>query len=169
MSDFLRGIEERFVDNEGDAEKNYDRKMLDRLLTKLASATVAKKMGYEAGDEYGFAWFNDNYDCPLKLHASRVKGADLVRLVIPAQMPKTAVWARYFEVKAEHDKAAAVGLIFRVPNCSNWIMHNSTRIPPQRGQNMIVRPAVDIEKQLVVCRYDAFLAGLSEIWGVDNA
>lgn len=164
--DFLQSLKEGQAEQEGMAERIFNEKMLKRLLDTVAdSPEEAKRIRLEAGDEFSFEWLNNTYSCPIKLHAQRLLVTDLTQFLVSTRMPKGAVWKAYFTVKAEHALADSVGLVFRLRNFTNsWIMHNDTLIPAQRGQNMIVRPAVDEDKRLIVCQYDAFLAGLKGVW-----
>lgn len=165
MSDFFRGLEEGHADLEGRAETNYDEKMLKRLLDKVAESTSdAKRIRLEARSEFGFHWFNNTYSCPVKLHARRLGITDIFQLIVSSRFPKSPVWKAYFEVKAEHAVSEPVGLVFRISSASNWIIHNDSTLPLRRGKNVIVRPASDDDKRLIICEYDAFLAELKEVW-----
>jgi hypothetical protein len=166
VNDFLQGLREGQAEQEGMAERVFNGKMLKRLLDKVAdSPEAAKHIRYDAGDEFSFEWFNDAYSCPVKLHAQRVLVTDLTQLIISKRMPKSKLWKAYFAFKAEHEPEAPVGMVFRLKNfTSSWIMHNATLIPAQRGENMIVRPAADDDKRLILCPYDVFLTGLKGVW-----
>ncbi len=167
MSDdsFFPGLEEHLAASEAKAEAAYDAKMLRALLEALCGRERMKELERDAGDEFGFFWFNASFSCQIILRTSKVKVAP-VHLIKGAGMTKTPLWQAYFEIKSEYAQGAALGVIFRIPNVGQYVIHNYPLLPLEPGFNTVIRQASDPDKSLYITPWKAFLAGLKKVWAV---
>jgi len=135
----------------------YARSMLMRVLKALMpdDATALKR---EAGDEFGFRWFNGAVDWPrISLDAmhNNVQVKDLLRI---SGITKTKLWLRYFELRNEY--GSPFGLIFPVPGMGQWVMHDDSTLPLEPGYANVVRMASDEGSRLVIQPLPAFVAAV---------
>ena len=159
------GLEEHLAASAAKSAQAYSTKMLKALLIDMYGRERAKEFEREAGDEFGFLWFAESFPCPIVLRTSKVKVAP-VHLIRSAGMTKTPLWQAYFNIKSEYAQHLAVGMIFRVPNLGQFVMHNYPAIPLEPGFNTVIRQASDPDKALYITPWKAFLAGLKKVWSV---
>jgi len=159
------GLEEHLAAGAARSEQAYDVKTLKALLGAMCGRERVREFMREAGDEFGFFWFNASFPCPIVLRTSKVKVAP-VHLIKGAGMTKTPLWRAYFDIKAEYDQRAAVGVIFNVPRVGQFVVHNYPAIPLEPGFNTVIRQASDPDKALYITPWKAFLAGLKKVWAV---
>jgi len=81
-------------------------------------------------------------------------------------MTKTPLWQAYFEIKSEYAAGATLGVIFRIPDVGQFVIHNYPVIPMEPGYNTVVRQAGNPDKALYIVPWQAFLAGLAKVWTV---
>jgi len=159
------GLEEHLAASEARSQVAYDTKMLRVLLGTLCGRERTKEIEQEAGDEFGFLWFNSSFPCPITLRTSKVKVVP-VHLIRSTGMTKTPLWQAYFEIKSEYAAGATLGVIFRIPDVGQFVIHNYPVIPMEPGYNTVVRQAGNPDKALYIVPWQAFLAGLAKVWTV---
>lgn len=136
---------------------HYSQKMLKVVIDALMPEE-ALKLRREAGDEFGFRWFNDSCSSRLAIALDAmnrpVQVADLLKT---GGVTKTALWQHYFDLRSEY--GSPFGLIFLVPGLSQWIMHD-TQLPYEPGYAYITRISAKEDAQLTVQPLVAFLASV---------
>jgi hypothetical protein len=163
--DLFPGLTAHMAATKARAEATYDVKMLRKLLVDQCGRERMKEIEREAGSEFGFFWFNNNLPCPIIIRTSKVKVAP-VHLIKGAGMRKTPLWQAYFDIKSEYPREKAVGVIFRIPNVGQYVIHNYPSIPMEPGFNTVIRQASNPDKALYMTPWKAFLAGLKKVWTV---
>lgn len=156
-------IDEHIAAGEARAVQAYDTKMLRALLEVMVGRDRMKEIEREAGDEFGFFWFNANFPCPITLRTSKVKVVP-VQLIRSAGMTKTPLWQEYFGIKSEYALGATLGVIFRIPNVGQFVIHNYPALSLEPGHNTVVRQASDPDKALYITPWKAFLLSLKKVW-----
>lgn len=142
---------------EAKRDRAYERSMLLRVLKVLLPDDVHTLMR-DAGDDFGFRWFNDSVDWPRialdAIHKS-VPVRDLIRI---NGVTKTELWRRYFDLLNEY--GAPFGLIFPVPGLGHWVMHNDNALSKEPGYAHVTRISGDETKRLTIQPLPAFLAAV---------
>jgi len=164
LSKFTDGVNSYLSDQQQEASAQMSARLLERMLGELSTQRFARQVRNEAGAEFGFEWFNGQYDAPIKLYAVQLAKVRLDTLVRSDKMPKCKIWDMYFDVKRNHNVDTPVGLFFPIPYLKEWIIHNSLTIPQVPGFNYVVRPASDEHNQITVSEYTAFVAGLKRVY-----
>lgn len=162
---FFPGLEEHLAASEAASKASYEVKMLRALLVELCGRERMKELEHEAGDEFGFLWLNSTTPCPLVLRTSKVKVVP-VHLIRSAGMTKTPLWRTYFEVKSQYARETKLGVIFRIPNVGQFVIHNYPAISLEPGFNTVVRQASNPDKGLYIMPWQAFLAALKKVWSM---
>ena len=163
MNDLLSDFEAFEAEQKQRSEQSYDNRMLKRLLTKTAyDPDVLVTTIREAGDEFGFEWFNETFDPPLLMRTDKVKNASFEQFLAGRLMRKP-VGEAFLRMRAEVVPEKPVGVIFPVKNHSNWIIHDSLNIPVIPGVSHVVRVGRD-DAQLRIIPFDSFAEGLKQVW-----
>lgn len=156
-------IDEHIAAGEARAAQAYDTKILRVVLEAMFERDRMKEIEREAGDEFGFFWFNANFPCPITLRTSKVKVVP-VHLIKSAGMTKTPLWQEYFGIKSEYAPETMLGVVFRIPNVGQYVIHNYSAISLEPGHNTVVRQANNPDKALYITPLKAFLIGLKKVW-----
>lgn len=145
---------------EAKGDQSYESSMLTRVIKALMPNEL-NAIKREAGDEFGFRWFNNSTDqCRIALDAmhKRVRVYDLLRI---NGVTTTELWRRYFDLLGEYGEP--FGLIFPVPGLGQWIMHNDQQLPREPGYAHIARISGDEAKRLTIQPLPAFLAAVKRV------
>jgi len=161
MNNLFPGFDQFEADKRQQSEQRYDIRMLNRLLSILLDDEDARELAHEAGDEFGFEWFNDAYNPPVYVTVTKLKGQVIGDLLLKSFM-KHPIAQAFIEARATHEEGLKVGVVFPLVAKSNWIIHDAdvSVIP---GVNAIIRNGHD-GSRLTVLPFDAFAAGLRQKW-----
>lgn len=160
---FFPDFDEYMADKEGQSETAYAEKLLKKLLGTFMDAKEVRA-ALRASDGAAFEWFNVEHSCPVKLYSKKKIAVKLSTLLSSKGFTRSEVWKTYFEFKSEYPREAEVGLIFPIPRCGQFIMHNCFRMPLISGYNTIVRQATSSDKGIIISPFDAFLVAVRQIW-----
>lgn len=155
------GFDEYFEQQDAESERNYEQRILKWLLKQLAP-TEADALQREAGDEFGFSWFNTSTNIvsmSLATTNTKVRIVDLLKI---SGVTKTPLWQQYFEARSAH--GSPFGLIFPIPGMGQWIMHDRSKLPMTPGYAHIVRPSAKTEEQhLTIQPLPAFVEAMKRV------
>lgn len=148
---------------EGQSETKYAEKLIKQLLGLFMSEKDIRA-ALRSSDGGAFEWFNMEFGCPIKLHSKKAIKVQLHSLLSSKGFTKSEIWKTYFEFKSEYPREEEVGLIFPIPRCGQFIVHNCFRLPLVSGYNTIVRQARSTDKGMVISPFAAFLVAVQQIW-----
>lgn len=131
----------------------YEQKMLSVVLTAVDPDEV-KKLKREAGDEFGFRWFNTNCNWGISLDATNVT-VRLPELIKRDGFTKSELWQRYWDLHGEY--GSPFGLIFPLPGLGQWIMHDCSDWGLEENAAHIVRIATSRKMRIVTSPLPSFL------------
>lgn len=137
-------------------ERSYEAKILKRVLEAIAPEE-AKKLQREAGDEFGFRWFNDSVTHRIAMDATNVK-VQIPSLLKTVGITKTALWSRFFDLRNEYGSPFA--LVFNIPGLGQWVIHDCSTLPQLPGYAYIVRMSARQDAELTIQPLEAFLTAL---------
>jgi hypothetical protein len=160
--DLFPGLEEHLAQQSQAAEAKFEQDVLTKLLTEFFAEEAGRIKAF-AGGEFGFDWFNNSYDCPVKLHARRLRGVAFKQLLGARQLPSSELWDKYFDAKAEHPPETPVGMIFRLGVKKVWVIHNHS-MPFAPGFNIVYRQSASDDKALRIEPLEAFIIALKRVW-----
>ena len=155
--------DEYMEERAAESQQSYELRLLKQLYGTVFGEAELSAARSEAGDEFSFAWFNDNVALPIKLCSSMLKTITVDELLRSEGMPKTKAWKEYFQYKTNYPKSTLVGMVFQLKHMSQWIMHNWPALPAISGINKIIRRAVNPDNALVIEPYKAFCRELA-VW-----
>lgn len=145
-------------------EVRWLKKLYDVLRQKDAFASDRK----EAGDEFGFLWYNDNHSLPVKLHASRLKNIAPMELVRAQGITRRAFWREYFDYKANYARGEAVALIFPITATKHHVMHNMMGLEEIPGEWRHTFGAASPDRRITVESVEAFFQALAKLVSSDK-
>ena len=166
MTDFFAGFEEFEAERKQQSQQNYDARMLLKLLTCL-DKDQAKLLKREAGDEFGFTWFNESMGPPIKLHAQKLRKVTYDTF-FKKQLNRTQLGKAFFEVMDSYGKHSSdVGLVFPIVSSSNWVIFSGSLIPIAAGVSFVERRS-DIEEAppIRIMRFDDFINGFRNCYAL---
>lgn len=152
--------EEHMEAKSAESQRAYEVRWLKKLYDAFDSLEEFEQDQKEAGDEFGFHWYNENHPLPIKLYASRLKDISPAQILRSEGMTKTLLWRDYFECKSNHPKGAIVGMIFPVNAMKHFIMHNMFGLFAVNGVNRVVRQATNPDHGLIIEPTGAFFKAL---------
>lgn len=161
MSELFPGFEEFEADQQQQSEQGYDERMLKRMLSKLGDDNSVIATAREAGDEFGFEWFNGTYNPPIVITAVKLKNIKLSDLLVKSIMRKP-IGEAFLSARAECVPELAVGVVFPIKNSSNWIIHDGD-VSIIAGVSAVIRKGHD-DSKLTIIPFDAFSEGLKQRW-----
>ena len=137
-------------------EWRYGQKMLKLVLTSVVP-DEADRLRREAGDEFGFRWFNGNCNWGVSLDATNVtvRVTDLIKRI---GFTNTPLWQRYWDLHGEY--GGTFGLIFQLPGLSNWVMHNAGGWGLEENAAHIVRVATSRKTRVIMSPLTSFLQAM---------
>ena len=162
MTDLFPGYEDYMEGKAAKSARSYEVRWLRKLYNEVYSEGMFIEDKRDAGDEFGFLWFNENYPLPIKLHASKLKDIAPAHILRSQGMTKREFWREYFNYKANYAKGALVGMIFPVSAMQHFIMHNMVGLEGVVGVNRIIRPAANADHSIVIEPADAFITALAK-------
>ena len=166
MTDFFAGFEEFEAERKQQSQQNYDARMLLKLLTCL-DKDQAKLLKREAGDEFGFTWFNESMGPPMRLHARKLRKVSYDTF-FKKQLKKTELGEAFFDVMDSYGKFTAdVGLVFPIVSSSNWIIYSGTLVPvAPRVPFVEVRTDLEEAPPIRIMRFDDFIQGFRSCYAL---
>jgi hypothetical protein len=145
---------------EAKGDRHYEQSMLMRV-AKALLPDDAIRLRRQAGDEWGFRWFNDNVDT-LRISLDAMHASVHVRdLLRTTGITKTKLWQRYFDLRNEY--GSPFGLIFPVPGMSQWIMHDEDTLALEPGCANVVRISANAANRLVTQPLAAFIEAVKRL------
>lgn len=164
--DFFAGFEEFEAERKQRSQQSYDARMLLKLLTCL-NKEQAGLLKREAGDEFGFTWFNETMEPPIRLHTRKLRkvGYDTF---FKKRLPKTQLGEAFFEIMESYGRFSSdIGLVFPIVSSSNWIMYSGSLIPVAAGVPFVERRS-DIEDAppIRIMRFDDFIQGFRSCYAL---
>ena len=159
---FFLTVEEHLTYRERRAERSFEQRVLKKLLRQWLSPKQIALLVREAGEDFGFEFFDDNFSCPIRLFARKLTRVTIRDLF--DRITKTEMWRAFFDVKKRLPPPGLLGLIFPVLRSTTYVAYIHPDILPEPGCTSLVRPTRSNGPDLVVTPYDGFMRALMKAW-----
>jgi hypothetical protein len=144
------------------AQRSFEKRALKKLLSQWLSPKQVALLASKAGDDFGFESFDDNFSCPIRLFARKLKRVTIRDLF--DRITKTEMWRTFFDIKKRLPPPGHLGLVFPVLRSTTYVAYVDPGIPPEPGYTSLVRPTHSNGPDLVVTPYEGFLRALKKKW-----
>jgi hypothetical protein len=155
------GFDEYMDGRKATAQKAYEEKLLKKLYAVVSSMEQFETDKREAGEDFGFNWFNDCGYSNILMFSKKDIVVNPAHVLSTAGFTKTALWVSYFDIKNRLPKGTPVAMFFSIVHMSHFVIHNVSFLEITPNQNVVVRQGKSLDAQLRVEPMTAFLAALS--------
>jgi hypothetical protein len=151
------GLEEFMEQEDAKREASYAARLLRAVLRRLYTDD-AQTLEREAGDEFGFRWFNDSVSRYISIDATK-NTVSLPNLLRTKGITKTELWKTYFDLRGEYGSPFA--LLFPIPGLGQWAIHDNAELALLPGYTHIIRRSEQRNARLTIQPLEAFLSALA--------
>jgi len=156
------GFDEYMDGRKATAQQAYEEKLLKKLYATVSSMEQFDIDRREAGEDFGFNWFNDCGYSNILMFSKKDIVVNPAHVLSTAGFTKTALWVEYFAIKNSLPKGTPIAMFFPIVHMSQFVIHNASFLEIASNQNVVVRQGRSLDVQLRVEPMAAFLAALSQ-------
>lgn len=133
------GLDEYMQERALESQKSYEHRLLRALYKALLSDEAFVSAQKEAGEDFGFEWFNDTVDIPIILFANKSIKVSPAQILNSEGFTRTDLWVEYFMCKNAYPKGTPVGLFFPMSSGGQFILHGADKLDLPTGCNVMIR------------------------------